>query len=211
MAAIRRCRPPVLPPYGSSGWCAISGGMRRSAGSIRGLGSIMGTGRSARHWRCIPGRLDAPRHRNSVSRGARPISAGSVPRRNRAGRASASRHPRRNHRAVGGAAGLHAQGHADAHAGQVARAARLRRAPGRRGDGRALDCLRSCGEAALACDVPARALVWRDVMAEFERIAGHLDALAAMAKALEPRLRRPNSRGMARRSVARQISRSVIA
>jgi Ni,Fe-hydrogenase III large subunit len=38
-------------------------------------------------------------------------------------------------------------------------------------------------EAALACEVPARALVWRDVMAELERIAGHLDTLAAMAEA----------------------------
>ena len=38
-------------------------------------------------------------------------------------------------------------------------------------------------EAALGCEVPARALAWRDVMAELERIAGHLDALAAMAEA----------------------------
>ena len=38
-------------------------------------------------------------------------------------------------------------------------------------------------EAALGCEVPARALAWRDVMAEVERIAGHLDALAAMAEA----------------------------
>ena len=31
----------------------------------RGLGSTMGAGRSARHWRCIPGRLDAPSRRSS--------------------------------------------------------------------------------------------------------------------------------------------------
>jgi Ni,Fe-hydrogenase III large subunit len=38
-------------------------------------------------------------------------------------------------------------------------------------------------EAALGCEVPARALAWRDVMAEVERIAGHLDVLAAIAEA----------------------------
>ncbi len=38
-------------------------------------------------------------------------------------------------------------------------------------------------EAALGCEVPARALALRDLMAELERIAGHLDALAALAEA----------------------------
>ena len=81
----------------------------------------------------------------SVSRGTRPAPAGSGPRRDRAGGASASWHPRRNHRAAGGAAGIHAQGHADADARQVAAGGgAVCRAPGGRGDGRALDCLRSC-------------------------------------------------------------------
>jgi Ni,Fe-hydrogenase III large subunit len=38
-------------------------------------------------------------------------------------------------------------------------------------------------EAALACEVPPRALALRDIMAEVERIAGHLDALSAVAEA----------------------------
>ena len=38
-------------------------------------------------------------------------------------------------------------------------------------------------EAALGCEVPPRALALRDIMAEVERIAGHLDALSAVAEA----------------------------
>jgi Ni,Fe-hydrogenase III large subunit len=40
-------------------------------------------------------------------------------------------------------------------------------------------------EAALACEVPPRALAWRAIMAEIERIANHLDVLAAVAEAVE--------------------------
>jgi Ni,Fe-hydrogenase III large subunit len=38
-------------------------------------------------------------------------------------------------------------------------------------------------EAALGCEVPPRALALRDIMVEVERIAGHLDALSAVAEA----------------------------
>ncbi len=40
-------------------------------------------------------------------------------------------------------------------------------------------------EAALNCEAPARAVAWRGVMAEIERIAGNLDSLAAVAEAME--------------------------
>ena len=59
-----------------------------------------------------PGRSEAPEF--LFRRGPRSAPAGSGSRRDRAGGASASWHSRRNHRAAGGAAGLHAQGHADA-------------------------------------------------------------------------------------------------
>ena len=155
-------RPVPCPPgcpHGSSAWCMTCGATPRLVESINAPGSIMATGRKPHRWRCgsvtSGGRSEPAGVPVGCRRRPGPDPAWAGAWRDRGGLASAPDRCRRNHRQAGSAAWLHAQGHADPDAREIAARRRpLCRAPVGRGDRRPRDRLCPATEAALDCRVP---------------------------------------------------------